>query len=57
MESGWVINFKNGNKVILSESAYKKYEKETPKEDVRTEEHWFILDKAIESNPDVDFIE
>ncbi len=25
MESGWVINFKNGNKVILSETVYNNY--------------------------------
>lgn len=57
MESGWVINFKNGNKVILSENAYKKYQEETPKDTVETEEHWFSLDEAIKSNPNADVID
>lgn len=56
-ESGWIINFKNGNRIILNEKAYLKYQKETLKEDVRLEEHWFILNQAIESNPDLDLIE
>lgn len=43
--------------MILSESAYKKYEKETPKENVYSEEHWFDIEKAIEKNPSLDFIE
>lgn len=57
MKSGWIINFNNGYRVILSESAYKKYEKETPKENVCSEEHWFDIEKAIEKNPGLDFIE
>jgi uncharacterized protein YlzI (FlbEa/FlbD family) len=57
MISGWVINFINGNKVILSEKAYLKYLEETPKDTVRTEEHWFSLEQAIEANPDTDLIE
>lgn len=57
MKSGWIINFKNGTSVILNEKAYKRYNKETPKEDVRSEEHWFVLENAIKENPDLDFIE
>lgn len=57
MRSGWKINFKNGYKVILNEKAYEKYQKETPKEDVSIEEHWFILDDLINTYPDLDFIE
>ena len=56
-DSGWIINFKNGTRIILSENAYKKYDKETPKEDVESEEHWFSLDDAIRKNPELDFIE
>jgi hypothetical protein len=53
-----VINFKNGFKIILSEKMYKeKYLKETPKEDVESEEHWFDMNRAIEKYPDVDLIE
>lgn len=57
MESGWIINFKNGTSIILNEKAYKKYEKETPKEDVRSEEHWFSLKQAIKENPELELIE
>lgn len=57
MESGWVIRFKNGTSVIMNEKAYKKYEEETPMEDIRVEEHWFILENAIKENPDLELIE
>lgn len=57
MKSAWLINFKNGNKVILSEKAYKKYETETPKNTVEKEEHWFSMEQCIEENPNVDLIE
>lgn len=57
MESGWLIRFRNGYKVILSESSYKKYERETPKEDVEVEEHWFSMDKCIEQNPEIDVVD
>lgn len=57
MQSGWIINFKNGTRVILSERMYRKYEKETPKEDVYSEEHWFSIDDAVRENPDLDLVE
>ncbi|CAM2999346.1 hypothetical protein HAHI6034_11100 [Hathewaya histolytica] len=57
MESAWLINFKNGYKVILSESTYKRYEKETPKEDVSSEHHWFSMDKCISKNPEIDVVD
>jgi len=57
MDSGWIINFKNGTRIILTENSYKRYENETPKEDVASEEHWFSLDGAISKNPELDLIE
>jgi len=57
MDSGWIINFKNGTRIILTENSYKRYENETPKEDVVSEEHWFSLDGAISKNPELDLIE
>jgi tRNA A58 N-methylase Trm61 len=57
MKSAWLINFKNGNKVILTEETYKKYDKETSKEEVDTEEHWFSMEKCIKVNPNVDLVE
>lgn len=57
-ESCWLINFKNGYKVILSEQMYQgKYKKETPIEDVESEEHWFLMSQCINRNPDIDVIE
>ena len=57
MRSGWIINFNTGTSIILNEKAYEKYQKETPKEDVRSEEHWFNLDQAIKENIDLDLVE
>ena len=57
IDSGWIINLKNGYRVILSESTYEEYQTKTPKEDVQSEEHWFSLQKAIEKNPELDFID
>ena len=57
MKTAWLIRFKNGNKVILSENKYRKYEEETPKKDVEVEEHWFSMDKCIEKNPDIDLLD
>lgn len=48
MESGWIINYKDGRRVIMDEDAYQKSKSSG---DIRTEEHWFGLDKAIEDNP------
>ena len=58
MESAWLIRFKNGNKVILSEKVYKeKYLKETPKDIVKIEEHWFNVKDCIRENPDTDILD
>ncbi len=57
MKSAFVIIFKNGEKIMLSERAYKRYEEETPKEDVYVEEHWFSLEDARKKYPEMDFIE
>jgi hypothetical protein len=58
MESAWLIRFKNGNKVILSEKVYKqKYLKETPKDAVKIEEHWFSVKDCIRENPDTDILD
>ena len=58
MKSCWLIIFKNGNKVILSEAKYKdSYLNETPREEVSSEEHWFLMDECIKNNTDVDVIE
>lgn len=45
MESGWVINFKDGSHLVLNEKAYKSLSKKLKK--IRSEEHWFCLTDAI----------
>lgn len=51
MNSGWIINFKDGTGVILSENKYKEYQKNEDISKVDTEEHWFDMKRAIEKNP------
>lgn len=51
MESGWIINFENGRKIIYTEDAYKEYVSSTQTWKVRSEEHWFSLEQAIRENP------
>ncbi len=45
MESGWVVNFKDGNRIALDEKAYKVLSKDP--EEIQSEEHWFSLTAAI----------
>ena len=51
MDSGWIINYKDGTAVILSERKYKEYEKEVDISKVADEEHWFDIKEAIRKNP------
>ena len=46
-QSGWIINFKDGSKIALSENAYEKYNVENNKKLVSSEEHWFDIQNAI----------
>lgn len=55
-ESCWLINFKNGYKMILSEAEYLKYKQKRNVEQIYTEEHWFIMDNCIKKNPSVEVI-
>lgn len=57
MKSGWLINYKNGSKTILTEEKYVEYNKEKDKTEVVCEEHWFDIEKAKEKNPNVKVIE
>lgn len=56
MESGWLIVYKNGQKVILSEHAYKVLKVEEHLDNVARFEHWFNLKAAIKNNPHVEYI-
>lgn len=53
MESGWIINFKDGFRAILTEDQYKIYERSQDMDKVEYEEHWFSLAEAKRKNPDV----
>ena len=57
MQGAWLIRFKNGNKVILSEEQNLRLGSITPIEDVEVEEHWFSMDICKEKNPDVEVID
>lgn len=52
MESGWIINFVNGSRIIYTEDAYRNdLGKTTLISSIRSEEHWFNLEQAIRENP------
>lgn len=52
MESGWIINFKNGSRIIYTEDAYNNVLGNTTLiSSIRSEEHWFSLEQAIRENP------
>lgn len=52
MKSGWIINLKNGSRIIFTEAAYKEELADiVVVSSIRSEEHWFNLDQAIKENP------
>lgn len=51
MESGWIINFNDGYRVIISEEKYKIVKSNI--ENIRSEEHWFDIKEALKCNPDL----
>lgn len=57
LKSGWIINYKDGERVIMSEGSYKEYESTVDIELVKSEEHWFNLELAIELNPNLKIYE
>lgn len=50
MESGWLIEFKNGHKIILCEENYKIYNQSNDKKNAKYESHWFILKDLVNSD-------
>jgi len=50
MLSGWLVEFKDGNKIILDEECYAEYEKTDDRKNARCEAHWFSLKDLIEKN-------
>ena len=50
MKSGWIIKFKDGYTVALSEEKYVDWSKENKKLHVSIEEHWFDIYKGMEEN-------
>ena len=57
MKSGWIINLKSGARIMLDEKAYEKYQNEPPKEEARSEEHWFDIDNMCKANLNLDLME
>lgn len=57
MESAWIINFKDGYRVLLSEEKYITHNKTTDQTKILYEEHWFSMDAAKAKNPDIFIIE
>lgn len=51
MESGWIVNFKDGTRIAYDEKSYKTLNKN--QEGIRSEEHWFSLEDAVKSNPGI----
>lgn len=54
MESGWVINFKNGIRVAMDEETHKFMKIKL--DEITSEEHWFSLKDAIIKNPGIKLI-
>ena len=50
MDSGWIIKYKDGTGVILSENKFKEYQETVDYSKVETEEHWFDIREAIKKN-------
>jgi len=42
---------------MLDEKAYEKYQNEPPKEEARSEEHWFDIDNMCKANLNLDLME
>lgn len=57
MESGWIINYKDGFKAILTEEKYISYREIRDVEKIESEEHWFSIEDAKRKNPDIFVVE
>lgn len=51
MDSGWVVNFKDGESVIMTEKAYAEHQLVNDKALVETEDHYFDIREAIKKHP------
>lgn len=54
MESGWIVNFKNGTKVAMTEEVHEFMKVKL--DEIISEEHWFALEEAIKKNPGIKLI-
>lgn len=52
-DSCWLVNFKNGSKIIFSEEAFRTNRKLREPKTVESYEHWFSMENCIEKNPDI----
>jgi hypothetical protein len=57
MSSGWIINYKDGTSMILSEEKYKALGKQEIGKFIQSEEHWFDIKEAIKKHPWIEVYE
>lgn len=50
MESCWLVVYKNGYRVILSEKAYMQHKKDRKESQIERDEHWFSFDQCKAKN-------
>lgn len=50
MQSGWIVRFKDGKSVAMSEPAYRAYRETSRKYDSVVEEHWFDIVDGMKKN-------
>jgi hypothetical protein len=57
MSSGWIVNYKDGIGVILSERKYQEFKQKEDGKFIESEEHWFDMKQAIEKYPYLEVFE
>lgn len=53
IKSGWVINFKDDFKVILTEEEYLIYKEKFDRNEVKSEEHWLSIEEVRKKHPEL----
>lgn len=57
MKSGWLIEYKDGHQVILTEERYEQYKEDRDFEVIVWEEHWFDIEVCKAKNPTLDVLD
>lgn len=53
MESGWIVNYKDGERIMFTEKRFKDYDRTEDKSLVVSEEHWFDIEVMKKKNPNL----